>query len=166
MSLAVPRETIDIEHMIWKGRIPCTPAGRTMRTGTPRWVILSTLHAAGQSGQSSGNLVPRKRFRQNQMNFAKCFVPRKRFIRDKAALTRRRSEICEAYTGDISQMNPENVRKIRPFHGQCQCQPVMNSYPSDKHAIRRHDFHMRTRKTHFFGIRKQSRTRQVDIVLG
>lgn len=37
MSLAVPRETIDIEHMIWKGRIPCTPAGRIMRTGTPRW---------------------------------------------------------------------------------------------------------------------------------
>lgn len=41
-----------------------------------------------------------------------------------------------------------------------------NSYPSDKHATRRHDFPMRTRKTHFFGIRKQSRTRQVDIVLG
>lgn len=37
MSLAVTREIIDIEHMIWKGRIPCTPAGRTMRTGTPRW---------------------------------------------------------------------------------------------------------------------------------
>lgn len=37
MSLAVARETIDLEHMIWKGRIPCTPAGRTMRTGTPRW---------------------------------------------------------------------------------------------------------------------------------
>lgn len=52
------------------------------------------------------------------MNSAKCFVPRKRFIRDKTALSRRRSEICEAYTGDISKMNPEYVRKIRPFHGQ------------------------------------------------
>lgn len=102
MSLAVARETIDIKHMLGKWRIPCTAAGRTMRTGTPRWVILSTLYAAGQSGQSSGNLVPRKRFRWNQMNSAKCSVPRKRFIRDKTALTRRRSEICEAYTGDIS----------------------------------------------------------------
>lgn len=37
MSLDVARGTIDLEHMIWKGRIPCTPAGRTMRTGTPRW---------------------------------------------------------------------------------------------------------------------------------
>lgn len=104
MSLAVPRETIDIEHMIWYGkegshvRLPVGPCGPVRPVGA----ILSTSYAAGQSGQFSGNLVPRKRFRWNQMNSAKCFVPRKRFIWNKTALTRRRSEICEAYTGDIS----------------------------------------------------------------
>ena len=68
--------------------------------------------------------------------------------------------------------NNQEHNEILPSHGQCQCQcqcqcqPVKNIYPSDKNATRRHDFPMRTRKTHFFGIRKQSRTRQVDIVLG
>ena len=78
--------------------LPVGPCGPVRHAGD----ILSTSCAPCQSGQSSGNSVPRKRFRRNRMNLAKSFVPRKRFIRDKTARTRRRSEICEAYTGDIS----------------------------------------------------------------
>ena len=116
-SLAVPRETIDIEHMIWKGRIPCTPAGRTMRHAG---AILSTLYAAGQSGQSSGNLVPWKRFRRNQMNSAKCFVPRKRFIRDKTAILRTNMPLADTTfpwePGKLTSLeyvnNPEHAKWI------------------------------------------------------
>ena len=81
--------------------------------------------------------------------------------------------------------NPDGSTKnafigiYRPYRGKNtgkvlqKTLPVLILWCSKSLAVARetydreiHNFPMRTRKTHFFGIRKQSRTRQVDIVLG
>lgn len=79
MSLAVPRETIDIEHMIWKGRVPCTPAGRTMRTGTPRWGDPFHLIRGGPKRAVFRQFGSTKTFQVEPNEFRKVFCTEKTF---------------------------------------------------------------------------------------
>ena len=92
----------------------------------------------------------------------------KRFPKDKLSLITTYPEIPALSRTNINALlnNTYEHNETKSLPRPMSMPTCENSYPSDKNATRRHNSTMRTRKTHHFGIRKQSRTRRVDIVLG